>query len=128
MRWIAGVVLLANVALLAGPDQQATFKSGVDLVAVDVSIVDRNGRPVDDLKLDEFTLKVDGKTRKLSSAEFINLRRVNNLAFNDGRRVHQNVWADLAMQLSALGYKARTGPHLAEKWRNIKKEYFVRSC
>ena len=88
MRWTLAAVLLAQLlGWRAGPsgpglqptsDQQATFKSGVDLVAVDVSIVDKNGRPVDDLKLDEFTLKVDGKTRKLTSAEFINLRRTDD--------------------------------------------------
>ena len=50
----------------------------MDLVAVDVGIVDKNGRPVDDLRLDEFALKVDGKPRTLSSAEFINLRRTDD--------------------------------------------------
>lgn len=78
MRWSLAAVLLFQVLLTAAPRQQATFKSAVDVVAVDVSIVDKNGRPIDDLKLDEFTLKVDGKPRKLASAEFINLRRTDD--------------------------------------------------
>lgn len=82
--WFAQTLVLAAVPASASAQQtpsqtpQATFRTGVDLVAVDVSIVDKNGRPVDDLKLDEFSLKVDGKLRKLSSAEFINLRHVDD--------------------------------------------------
>ena len=78
MRFTLAAFLLAPALLLAG--QQATFKTSVDMVAVDVSIVDRNGRPVDDLTPGEFTLKVDGRPRKLSSAEFINLRRADDSA------------------------------------------------
>jgi VWFA-related protein len=58
------------------PPSQATFRSVVDVVAVDVSVVDRTGRPVDNLKPDEFTLKVDGKLRRIRSAEFVSLRRI----------------------------------------------------
>lgn len=54
--------------------QQPTFRSAVDVVAVDVSVVDKNGRPVDDLKSEDFNLKVDGKGRRLRSAEFVSLR------------------------------------------------------
>ena len=43
--------------------------------SVDVSIVDVNGKPVDNLTPSEFMLKVDGRPRKLSSAQFISLRR-----------------------------------------------------
>lgn len=78
MRLTLAGLLLVPVVLAAAPPQQTTFRSSVDLVAVDVSIVDKDGRPVDDLKLDEFTLKVDGKPRKLSTAEFINLRRADD--------------------------------------------------
>jgi VWFA-related protein len=43
-------------------------------VAVDVSIIDRLGRPVDDLRPAEFTLKVDGQPRPIASAEFVSFR------------------------------------------------------
>jgi VWFA-related protein len=77
MRFTLVAALLAHLVLQT-PVPQATFKSGVDLVAVDVSIVDKDGRPVDDLKPEDFTLKVDGKPRKLSSAEFVDLRRADD--------------------------------------------------
>lgn len=73
---LAGTV--TALARLGAAPQQATFRSAVDLVAVDVSIVDDNGKPVDDLRPEEFALKVDGRPRKLSSAQFISLRRTRD--------------------------------------------------
>jgi VWFA-related protein len=59
----------------ASPQQPApTFRTGVDLVALDVSVIDRLGRPVDDLRPAEFTLKVDGQQRPIASAEFVSFR------------------------------------------------------
>ena len=69
---------LAAVLLLAGQDPQqpkTTFRSAVDLVPVDVNVLDKNGRPVEDLKADDFTLTVDGKSRRIASAEFISVTR-----------------------------------------------------
>lgn len=59
------------------PQNQPTFRTSVDVVAVDVSVIDRDGRPVHDLKADEFALKVDGRTRHVRSAEYISLRRLD---------------------------------------------------
>jgi VWFA-related protein len=53
------------------PQPRTTFKTGVDLVPVDVNVVDRDGRPVEDLAASSFTLTVDGKPRRIASAEFI---------------------------------------------------------
>ena len=52
-----------------------TFKSTVDLVPVDVNVVDKNGRPVADLTAEDFTLAVDGKPRRIASAQFISVDR-----------------------------------------------------
>ena len=62
--------------LAASQDPQParpTFRSAVDLVPVDVSVVDRSGSPVSDLTTSEFTLSVDGKPRRIASAEFISI-------------------------------------------------------
>lgn len=74
---VAGALLLA-IQQAAPPAQtpQTTFRSGVDRVAVDVIVVDDNGRPVPDLAPGEFTLEVNGVRRQISSAEFISLRRL----------------------------------------------------
>jgi VWFA-related protein len=69
--------LAVAMAMLAASQEvqppRATFKSAVDLVPVDVSVVDRNGRPVPDLTPQDFTLSVDGKPRQIASAEFISI-------------------------------------------------------
>ena len=78
---LAAGILLGNAALPAGPPSQqpqqqpsATFRAGVDLVAVDIGVVDRNGRPVDDLTPADFRLRVDGRPREIVSAEFVSFR------------------------------------------------------
>jgi VWFA-related protein len=56
------------------PAQQVpapAFRTGVDLVAVDVSIVDERGNPVRGLKPEDFQLSVDGQPRTIVSAEFV---------------------------------------------------------
>ncbi|HET7699143.1 MAG TPA: VWA domain-containing protein [Vicinamibacterales bacterium] len=77
-----GLAVLAAALLLAsapGQDPQqpprTTFRSSVDLVPVDVSVIDRNGRPVPDLNASDFTLEVDGKPRRIASAQFIAVER-----------------------------------------------------
>ena len=52
-----------------------TFKSSVDLVPVDVNVIDRNGRPIADLTAQDFSLKVDGRPRRIASAQFIAVTR-----------------------------------------------------
>jgi VWFA-related protein len=42
---------------------QTTFKSGVDVVHVDVTVLDRDRRPVQGLRAADFVVKEDGKTR-----------------------------------------------------------------
>lgn len=49
----------------------ATFKAGVELVTVDVSVSDKNGQPVRDLLAHDFTVKVDGKLRRVVSAQHV---------------------------------------------------------
>ncbi len=71
-------VLVALVAagpaatdLLAQPDQAPVFRSGVEVMEVDVTVVDGKGMPVRDLRVPEFTVTVDGQPRRVISAEFI---------------------------------------------------------
>jgi VWFA-related protein len=75
---ILGLALVAvgavHVAAQEPPQQpppRTTFKSAVDLVPVDVNVLDRSGRPVSDLTVDDFTLTVDGRPRRIASAQFI---------------------------------------------------------
>jgi VWFA-related protein len=74
LAFAAGIAIL--VALPQPPQQPTpTFKAAVDVVPVDVSVVDRTGRPISDLQAADFTLLVDGKPRRLASAQFISVTR-----------------------------------------------------
>lgn len=55
----------------APPLQGPTFRTGVDVVAVDVTVLDSRGRPVTDLGTAEFSVKIDGRPRRVVSAEYI---------------------------------------------------------
>ena len=68
---IAGVAQAQPQTPPSARPQRPAFKSGVDLVTLDVSVVDRDGRPVPDLKPWEIVVTVDGAPRPIASAEFI---------------------------------------------------------
>jgi VWFA-related protein len=55
----------------APPVQGPTFRTGVDVLAVDVTVLDSRGSPVTDLGAAEFTVKIDGRPRRVVSAEYI---------------------------------------------------------
>src|SRR5688572_564281 len=75
------LMLLASVSSAAAggqdpagaqaPVQGPTFRTGVDVIAVDVAVVDGRGRPVEDLRAPEFEVKIDGEVRRVVSAELV---------------------------------------------------------
>jgi VWFA-related protein len=82
----AMVLAVATMAAQNPPPQQppqqgqqqppmTTFRSAVDLVPVDVNVVDGEGRPITGLEVDDFTLTVDGKPRRLVSAQYVSAMR-----------------------------------------------------
>jgi VWFA-related protein len=79
-RWFASLPFFACAALAAqtpAPQQQPTqppiFRTGVELLTVDATVVDRDGRQVVDLKATEFIVEVDGDPRPVVSAEYVKL-------------------------------------------------------
>jgi VWFA-related protein len=72
-RVMAGVACWVTLSSApASPVQEApVFATGVEVVAVDVSVVDKEGRPVRDLVPGDFTLTVGGRPRRVVSAQFI---------------------------------------------------------
>jgi len=53
------------------PTAQTTFRTSVEVVAVDVHVVDSSGRPVPDLKPDDFAITVDGQRRPIVTADYV---------------------------------------------------------
>ena len=67
-----GLVLAAGVAVqLSG--QQRTFTSTTNLRTVDFNITGPDGLPLTDLKPEEVQLKLDGKTRKVTTLKLIEI-------------------------------------------------------
>jgi VWFA-related protein len=54
-------------------EKAPVFPADVDVVAVDVNVVDRDGRPVRGLGPEDFALTVDGKSRRILSVDFVDL-------------------------------------------------------
>jgi VWFA-related protein len=65
-----GIALWTSVR--ASGQAPPVFATGVDVVAVDVSVVDKDGHPVLGLQAGDFTLSVGGRPRRIVSVEFVN--------------------------------------------------------
>jgi len=52
-------------------DRPAPFRVSVDVVAVDVQVIDKSGQPVPDLGPEKFTVTINGRRRRVVSAERI---------------------------------------------------------
>ena len=70
-RTIAWVLVAGSAALAAQALPQ--FRSGVDLVYLDVSVLDKNRRPVKGLTPADFTIFEDGKPQAVSTFSAIDL-------------------------------------------------------
>ena len=55
---------------LTTAQQQPPFRSGVDLITVDASVVDDQARPVSDLSTADFEVKVGGQLRRVVEARY----------------------------------------------------------
>jgi len=61
------VLAAAVVVAVAAAQQPPKFISGVEMVVLDVSVLDRDRRPVRGLKASDFTVLEDGQPQKVSS-------------------------------------------------------------
>jgi len=64
---------LALAVALAWQDPQRppTFRTGAELVRVDVTVIDHKGQPIANLTADDFTVEEDGVPQKIQSFKFI---------------------------------------------------------
>ena len=69
---VLGGIVLATASLLAqAPAGTPTFRANIDLVTVDASVLDDQGRPIESLTAGDFRLEVDGRERAVASAQFV---------------------------------------------------------
>jgi VWFA-related protein len=57
------------------PPSEATFRSGIEYVVVDANIVDGDGNPVKGLAVADFEVSIDGKPRRVASAQYVDMTR-----------------------------------------------------
>ena len=86
--WAVGTAAMLAATLVAGPGasparapQTPTFRSAVDLIAVDVQVVDGSGTPVRALTAADFEVSIAGGRRRVVSAEFIQSTEVDGVPF-----------------------------------------------
>lgn len=69
--------LIAVAAAVTGlsaqdpPPSQPTFRAATELIAIDATVVDERGQPIEGLTPDDFTITIDGSPRRVVSAQFI---------------------------------------------------------
>ncbi len=68
---VGGLAAWHAVAEGEGGGVQPTFRSGVELVTIDVVATDRSGRPVHDMKAADFELFEDGRSQPIKTFQFI---------------------------------------------------------
>ena len=77
-RAIVVLVLVTSATVLTQepprqdpPPQQPTFRARVDSVSVDVIVLDRAGKPVTDLKQEEFEIRESNKVQKIETFKLV---------------------------------------------------------
>jgi VWFA-related protein len=75
------VGLAATLVAIAGTtwlqaQQAPVFRSGVEVVTVDVAVVDGKGTPIEGLTADQFDVRVNGAPRRVLWAEFVPHRAI----------------------------------------------------
>lgn len=72
-KWFAiGTALCALTSSVVGVAQQTpTFRSGVALATIDVTIVDKDGKPVPGLTADDLEIKLGGKVQPIRALAFV---------------------------------------------------------
>jgi VWFA-related protein len=88
---LAGLVLVQAAAA----QEQAVFRSGVDLMTVDATVIAASGTPDPDLAAADFVLKVDGQPRRVVSAQFVRQTRSENSAPAPRTHYSSNEFVDL---------------------------------
>ena len=69
-RW-SGSFVICLLGASAFAQQPPRFRTTVDVVVVDVTVVDDNGRPVEGLSAEDFILLVDGERRRVTSISYL---------------------------------------------------------
>lgn len=68
---LVAAVVLTMFGAVNTPAQQPAFRSGVSLVTIDVTVLDKDGKPVPGLSSDDFEVKLGGKVQPVRAIAFV---------------------------------------------------------
>src|SRR5262245_20020199 len=84
-RWVTLLCVLTAVAV-ANATQQEPYRLGrsnsVETALLDFLAVDRSGRPILDLKANEVTLQVDGRSRPVATLQLVDLTEASGASMS----------------------------------------------
>ncbi len=119
--WAAALLLLVIPGLAAqqGVPEQPSYKTGVEVVTVDVGVIDRQGQPVRGLATNDFTVTVAGQPRRVVSAEYVEHASVQRL-MSAGRDIvpvssNEGQGGSAASSCSS-SIRARSSPAARGRW------------
>jgi VWFA-related protein len=136
-RLIALAILLslsaAPLPVTASPDQNegatqkppTTFRSSLDLIAVDVQVIDRDGTPVAGLGPDKFEVTINGRRRRVVSANLIESRSATTLTpmeratSTSGAPVIPNLARVVFLAIDCLSFDASASRHVIATARDF---------
>lgn len=76
-RAVAAITLSSLLVVAPAAQQQPTFRSSVDLIAVDAQVVDGSGTPLDAMLAADFEVSLGGRRRRVVSADFTRIEHAN---------------------------------------------------
>jgi VWFA-related protein len=94
--WVILVVLLGVTTGTGAQDKPPTFPAETRVVALDVVATDRDGRPLDDLRPDEFQILENGRTCEIRS-----FRRIGAPLSGEGSGTHSAAEKEVAVPPSS---------------------------
>lgn len=109
MRLAFVVLGLVIVSMAPLRSQTPRFKSSVNLVSIDVTVLDKSGRPVPGLTADDFRIKLNGQAQSVQTLTFVNTEpapagaeAVELSTPVTGRRVASNTGPQLTQRVLVL--------------------------
>ena len=91
MKKLAGLLVFAAVGatVLAQTPQAPVFRTGIDIVRVEVQVVGKDTLPIINLNPTQFEVKIDGRTRRVRTLDFIDFSKHLSCSVS-GEVIHNN--------------------------------------
>lgn len=80
-RLIATIAALTLAPVSAQEEQQSqpVFRSGIDVFTLEASVLDKDGKPISDLKTEDFIVTVGGKPRHVRDSRYYNNGAIDSI-------------------------------------------------